>query len=553
MIKFKLLLLVLFSSIISAQISAKAEALSQLGQEVWAWRAKTQPSTSDDVPRIMRPKGWQPDWSSASMVKRYDQLKTFEARWQALGNKKRSPQMQTDYQLIGSVLARVRWELDHVAAWKRQPHFYIAQALGPIFEVLLPPPPVKEARLADVLRLVKGIPDLLDAGRRNLSDLRGPFVEVALTQLSNVPDSLRGMAKGLVGSATTTQQQELTQAIDNAIAAFEGFREFLTAHQKGLNQETGVGRESYQFFLDHVALYPYQPDELLLMGVQELNRTLAFEALEANRNRGLEDLDIPATLRDFIAKLNAQELKVRAFLQEKQILTVPKWTKRYKALPFPDYLMPLAWVGRTLDLTNEARLDQDATIYLPDPSPDLGFFLTSVARDPRPIIVHEGVPGHYFQLALSWAHPNPLRRHYYDSGANEGTGFYAEEMMLQAGLFADSPKTREIIYSFARLRALRVEVDIKLALGDFTIAQAADYLEKMMGMDRATAEHEAIFFAATPGQAISYQIGKLQTLDFLAAARLKLGTKFNLQDFHDYLWLNGNVPISLLKAEYLSD
>ena len=96
-------------------------------------------------------------------------------------------------------------------------------------------------------------------------------------------------------------------------------------------------------------------------------------------------------------------------------------------------------------------------------------------------------------------------------------------------------------------------MDVKLALGDFTIAQAADYLEKMMGMDRATAEHEAIFFAATPGQAISYQIGKLQTLDFLAAARLKLGTKFNLQDFHDYLWLNGNVPISLLKAEYLSD
>src|ERR1035441_8130581 len=48
-------------------------------------------------------------------------------------------------------------------------------------------------------------------------------------------------------------------------------------------------------------------------------------------------------------------------------------------------------------------------------------------------------------------------------------GFYSEEMMLQTGLFDDSPRTREIIYNFMRLRALRVEVDVKLALGLFTM------------------------------------------------------------------------------------
>jgi len=195
---------------------------------------------------------------------------------------------------------------------------------------------------------------------------------------------------------------------------------------------------------------------------------------------------------------------------------------------------------------------ENATVYLPDPSPSLGYFNLSITRDPRPIIVHEGVPGHFLQLTLGWRHPNVLRRHYYDSAANEGTGFYAEEMMLQAGLFDDSPRTREIIYSFARLRALRVEVDVKLALGEFTIAEAADYLEAAVPMDRATAEEEAVFFAAAPGQAISYQIGKLQTLDFLAEARTRLGDRFNLRHFHDYLWQNGNVPIALQKEEYLS-
>jgi len=165
--------------------------------------------------------------------------------------------------------------------------------------------------------------------------------------------------------------------------------------------------------------------------------------------------------------------------------------------------------------------------------------------------VHEGIPGHYFQLCLSWKHEDPIRRHYYDSGANEGIGFYAEEMMLQAGLFDDSPRTREIIYNFMRLRALRVEVDVKLALGEFTLEQAAKYLQEKIPMDSATAQQEAIVFATGPGQAITYQIGKLQIIKFLAEARMQQGEKFNLRAFHDFVWKNGNVPIALQRWEYL--
>src|SRR3979411_1403355 len=137
-----------------------------------------------------------------------------------------------------------------------------------------------------------------------------------------------------------------------------------------------------------------------------------------------------------------------------------------------------------------------------------------MARDPRTLIAHEGV--HYYQLARSWAHDNPIRRQYYDSGPNEGIGFYAEEMFLQAGLLDDSPRSREIIYNFMRLRALRVAVDVRLALGQLTIATAADELARQVPMDRETAREEASFFASEPGQAISYQIGKLQVVRFLS-------------------------------------
>src|SRR5947208_17196650 len=103
--------------------------------------------------------------------------------------------------------------------------------------------------------------------------------------------------------------------------------------------------------------------------------------------------------------------------------------------------------------------------------------------------------------------------------------------MLQFGVFDDTPRLREIMYNFMRLRALRVEVDVKLAIGEFTIDQAADYLEKSVSVDRGTARQEAVFFASSPGQAITYQIGKLHIIKFVADARLHQKGQFNLCSF----------------------
>ncbi|MBB5685986.1 DUF885 family protein [Sphingobium boeckii] len=537
---------------LATQAAYAQAAVQDLGAAFWAWRATTQPATSDDVPRIERPKGWSPDWSPAGVNAQKARLAAFEQQWKALADAPQTVSEKVNYRLVGSALSRVRWEIDHVAAWRRQPHFYVAQALEPIFETLLPPPPVASDRMEDVIRILERAPATLQAGKLNLTDMRGPFVDVALDQIAQVPASLRGMAAGLQPYANAAQRRRLQAAVGKAIAAFARFETFLKEKRAGLSDETAIGRDSYDFFLTQVALYPYSPEELTIMGRQEWARSVAFEQLERNRNQGVAELPIGPSIQAVTTKLNAEELKVRQYLKDNRLLTVPDLAGHYNALPFPAYLAPIGWLGRTFDLTSESRIGQNATVYLPDPSPKLGYFNLSITRDPRPIIVHEGVPGHFFQLTLSWANPDPLRRHYYDSGANEGTGFYAEEMMLQAGLWADSPKTREIIYNFARLRALRVEVDVKLALGQFTIAQAADYLEAMVPMDRATAEEEAVFFAAAPGQAISYQIGKMQTVEFLAEARIRQGTTFDLQHFHDYLWQNGNVPIALLKEEYLS-
>jgi hypothetical protein len=211
-------------------------------------------------------------------------------------------------------------------------------------------------------------------------------------------------------------------ALGKTITAFGAFGDYLNARRAGLAAETAVGRDGYSFFLGKVALYPYGPDDLLIMGRQDWARSVLFEELERNRNRGVAELPIGPSIGAVTRRLDTEELKVRQYLKDHRLLTVPDWVGHYKAQPFPAYLAPIGWLGRTFDLTSQERVGQDATVYLPEPSPRLGYFNLSITRDPRPIIVHEGVPGHFFQLSLSWRHPNALRRHYYDSAANEGTG-----------------------------------------------------------------------------------------------------------------------------------
>ena len=540
--------LLLTSLTLPAAVQAQPDSLEQLADDFWAWRAKHAPFTPDDVNRIERPGGMR-DWSRASIDRRKKDLAGFDARWKKLNPAQGPIPKQADYKLIGSALSRVRWELEVNPRWKRDPNFYIEQTLTALAEALTIPAPYDDARSREILTRIENIPSILRQGMENLGNPPGPFASVAVQNLDGIRERLHKMAGALVAS-TTLKQDELNETTDRAADALEKFQQQFKEKLPKLPQQTALGRDAYIWFLHNVALMPFTPEELLAMGRQEWNRAVAFEAYEKNRNKDVPPLMIAMNINTWIKDAADKELQVRKFLEERGILTVPKWVQHYTLRPTPEYLRALEFTEHD-DFTSPSRLNENCVRYVPEPSEKLGYFWRATAMDPRPITVHEGIPGHYFQLCLSWKNEDPIRRHYYDSGANEGIGFYAEEMMLQAGLFDDSPHTREIIYNFMRLRALRVEVDVKLALGEFTLEQAAKYLQEKVPMDEQTARQEAIAFSTSPGGAMTYQIGKLQILKFLAAARMQQGDKFNLRAFHDFVWKNGNVPIALQEQEYL--
>jgi uncharacterized protein (DUF885 family) len=533
------------------QRSPMPVALTRLAEQFWSWRAETQPLSGDDIPRIERSAEWLPDWSPGAVTARRKAMAEFTSIWKGIDTTGWGVPARVDYRLIGAAIERVRWELDITRLWRRDPSFYLDQTIGSLFDILLAPAPFGPERTHRLIRRLERIPVTLREGKANLNEAVGPFAQVAISNLSEIRPQLETVRRELAPLLQGPEAGRLTPAMDRAIAAIEQYRQWLQQRLPALPVRTAVGREAYVGFLGRIAMVPWSPEQLVAMARQDFERAVSFETYERNRNRDLPELPIFPSAAAQQARAESDEARVRRFLVERRILSVPAWLHHYRTPPMPAYLAPIASWGVDDDLTSETRLDQDGVSYRPPPSAKLPYFYLATAKDPRPLLVHEGIPGHYMQLALSWANPDPIRRRYYDSNANEGIGFYAEEMMLQAGLFDDSPRTREIIYNFMRLRALRVEVDVKLALGEYSIEQGAKYLERTVPMDRETALGEGAFFAARPGQAITYEIGKLQILQFLSDARLRQGDRFSLQAFHDNLWRNGNVPISLVRWEYL--
>jgi len=409
------------------------------------------------------------------------------------------------------------------------------------------------ARGREVIARLRSIPGTLAAARANLDDARAPFARLAIDDLDGIGAKLRHSAQALAPHVDETSAARLPGAVDHAVAALDDYREWLRGRLAGLPENVAIGRPAYVRFLRTVALIPHSPEEILAMGRQEYARAVAFEEYERQRHGALPELPIFRHEKEQIAGADRDEVDIRRYLGAHGILTVPTNAPRYRYLPLPGWLAPVADFGEGTDFPFASRLAEESTRYIPPPSPALGYFALSMAKEPRADMVHEGLPGHAFQLWLSRSQADPVRRFWYDSGVNEGIGFYAEEMMLEMGLFDDKPKSREMIANYMRLRALRVEVDVRLALGSFTIDEAADYLRTRVPVDAATARSEAASFASTPGFAIGYQIGKLDIVRLLADARRLQGAKFTLQYFHDFVWKNGNVPLALQRWELLGD
>jgi uncharacterized protein (DUF885 family) len=172
-------------------------------------------------------------------------------------------------------------------------------------------------------------------------------------------------------------------------------------------------------------------------------------------------------------------------------------------------------------------------------------------RDPSPDHLHAVIPGHRFDGIIASRDDHPIRSKIYSAGRVEGWATYLEEAMMQAGLFEDLPRVRELIQIFGIFRAARVPADVWLQTRQMNVSEVVDYwLPRVPYLDRNVARVDAeIYLRRPPGYGIGYTIGALQMQQLLADRKRQLGDEFDLQIFHDELMAAGRLPLSLIRWE----
>src|SRR5438876_10616967 len=202
--------------------------LQELAKDFWAWRAANQPVSSDDIPRIERPRDWVPDWSRQAIDRRRRELADLTRQHQEFDPKSWPVDQQVDYRLIGSALARAHFELNVICIHERNPGFYVDQTLGLLFLSLLRPPPFTEPRSRAIVRALQSFGGTIQHAKENITGhaIR-PFALAALEKLVAVKSRLTKVGTELGPLLTGISPQEFNQSITEAITALESFHHWL--------------------------------------------------------------------------------------------------------------------------------------------------------------------------------------------------------------------------------------------------------------------------------------------------------------------------------------
>jgi uncharacterized protein (DUF885 family) len=165
------------------------------------------------------------------------------------------------------------------------------------------------------------------------------------------------------------------------------------------------------------------------------------------------------------------------------------------------------------------------------------------------LFLHEGNPGHHFQLSKQQELPIPkFRKFGLINAYSEGWGLYAETLGRELGLY-DDPNAYAGHLMLDMRRAARLVVDTGLHAKGWTREQTIAYLMEEAGDAEADARNATERYMAWPGQALSYKVGALKIMELRLRAAAALGSKFSLAKFHDEVLADGALPLGLLESK----
>ena len=514
-------------------VSAWADALNHddLLQLFADWRAFESPPLLDGAPdyTVERFTAREPEY--AALRKR---LENFEiGDWPV-------PQ-QVDWHLVRAEMNGYDFNRRVLMPWARDPAFYdtvwtyrsdVPAHEGPaqhaLVELWTYEFPLSSAESERLTRELRVIPPLMQQARRNLTgnarDLWVTGTKVMQRQVSKL-DELRER----VGETT---DKALLDAIAEARAATVEFVAWLEAELPSKNGPSGIGKDNYTWYQQNVHLVPLTWEDEVRLLERELARAWSSLKLEEQRNRGLPPMAAASNAVEYEALADEAVNRIMRFLRDKDIVTVEPYM--------------------------EPAMREQLGEFVPEERRN--FFWITAHYDPAPLFTHFW---HWFELARmdDEPHSSPVRQgallyNIFDS-RNEGTATGVEEMFMHAGLYDDSPRSRELVWILLAQRAARGLGSLYAHANEMTMAEAGQVHMDWTPRGWMSTEPDLLIFEQhlylrQPGYGTSYVTGKYlleETLKDYAKQVELAGGKFNLRDFFDGLNRIDSIPISLGRWE----
>jgi uncharacterized protein (DUF885 family) len=347
------------------------------------------------------------------------------------------------------------------------------------------------------------------------------------------------------------------QAIANQIVpSFRKLKQFFeSAYLPASFDQIGIwqvpnGEKAYAFYARYFTTTDLSPDAIHEIGLKEVNRILG------EMQKIMEEVGFKGTREEFFNHLrtdtkffykSGEEILEGTRAMAKRI--DPHLVKVFRTLPRTPYGVEPIPEGIAPDTT---------TAYYSRPAADGSragtYFVNLYQPESRPkwemlaLALHEAVPGHHFQIALSQELgdvPN-FRKYGGYTAFTEGWGLYAESLGYDMGLY-DDPYSRFGQLTYDMWRAVRLVVDTGMHQKRWTREQAIEFFKKNAPKAELDIVNEIDRYIAWPGQALAYKIGQLKIMELRRNAAQQLGARFDLKEFHDVVLLQGSMPLSMLE------
>lgn len=473
----------------------------------------------------------EPDFRSAAIEARRAELAEFQAALADMNVAAWPRERQVDWLAVRAHLDKQDFILHVTRPWARDPAFFVLELIEPTFVEL----PASGADLDALRTHLRSVPRLLAQARETLTEAAADHADLALFLLDNsdgvengyperavAPQGAIGWHRDLLERAGA--QPQLKADVEAAIAALEGYRDWLAAERPRMTAEAGVGEQMLDWYIANVMMMPYSSAEVVSLAQRELDRLWGFYAMERHRNRGLPELTLPGSAVEYEARIAETDASIRDWLVENDFITIPEH-------------IPENWREMGFNVPFVTR----------DTPPN--FWEQVQYRAPSPDHFHAVIPGHRFDDRLTRRLENPIRANLRFDGRWQGWAVYLEEGPLQAGYFDDRGRERELIYIFGIWRAARSLGDVWNQRNEMNAEETVDYWMSATPMlDRAVARKYARLRPA-PGHGLEYTMGNLQMWKLLGDRRRQLGDDFDLRRFHDSFMQRGQLPISLIRWE----